>query len=138
MTVLEAYWLLFTDILVANIFFTFRGEMVNKTMCMLGGYNKLNIALISAFASTIAGCINYIFGRIFYNIYKSSNDPIMKRNYAVLKGTFSGRKILLLTLNVIPIMGKFLMLTAGFIRLSVMNICVIIFISRLIYYILYL
>jgi membrane protein YqaA with SNARE-associated domain len=130
----EAYWLLFTDTLVANIFFTFKGEMINKTMYILGKYNNKYIALISALASTIAAMINYIFGIAFYNIYKSSTDPILKHNYGNMEKLFKGYKILFLIFNIIPILGKFLMMIAGFLRLSISKVFVIIFASRLIYY----
>ncbi|MDF2966189.1 MAG: hypothetical protein K0Q51_1577 [Rickettsiaceae bacterium] len=130
----EAYWLLFTDTLVANIFFTFKAEMVNRTMVMFGKYDKYVVAVISTFAATLAAMINYLFGWMFYNIYRNSRDPILKRNYNIIKKCFSGAGILLVSLNVIPSLGMLTMVIAGFIRLSVLKVCAIIFVSRHLYY----
>src|SRR5688500_6946717 len=109
MNILEAYWLLFTDTLVAIIFFTFKGEMINQTMVHFGIYDKKMIILISALAASMSGIINYLMGIMFYNIYKGSSDPILKQNYYKLQATFGRKRIWLLILNVTPIAGKFVM-----------------------------
>ena len=130
---LEKYMLLYFDTLVANIVFTFKGELVNSSMISFKIYNRYFIILISAVAATSAGVINYIFGKILYNIWKANVLELSTHNYLALKKILHLYPISI-SLNVIPIINKIVMTAAGFVNLNFKATMVIIFISRIIYY----
>lgn len=118
MTIIETYLLLFTDIIVANIAINTSYEMVIDVMKFFGTYNNYLIVIISTIAYFFASCINYTFGIMFCKILTPLKTETTNNNISkILKICYKYIFILIL-ISATPVLGKFMVLLAGFYRFN--------------------
>jgi membrane protein YqaA with SNARE-associated domain len=114
MSLVETYFLLFTDTLVNNLAFNVSSEVMIEVMSVFGNYEISIIILVATLAFTIAGIINYIFGKAVYKILipTSQNSELSAKRLQKIQN--SRYLPLFLMLSAIPFFGKFILLLAGF------------------------
>ncbi len=112
----ELYSLIFADSLVSNLAINFHREFAIDSAKMFGSYDPFLIVLISSLAFLLACFMNYILGRMLWNVFGKKESNIVTDSYFYL----------LLILSAVPMVGKFILVLAGFKRLywlRVLSIC---------------
>ena len=104
----ELYSLIFIDSFVANIVFCFANEIAVETVKVFNNYNVILIIILASSASILAYYIDYLFGRVVFQIVK----PFQKEDGKVATEQF--RKLsdnnyfkILLMISALTIYGKF-------------------------------
>lgn len=131
----ELYSLIFIDSFVANIVFCFANEIAVETVKVFNNYNVILIIILASSASILAYYIDYLFGRVVFQIVK----PFQKEDGKVATEQF--RKLsdnnyfkILLMISALTIYGKFIIFFAGFARINSKYIMLTALIMRPIYY----
>lgn len=131
----ELYSLIFIDSFVANIVFCFANEIAVETVRVFNNYNVTLIIILASSASILAYYIDYLFGRVVFQIVK----PFQKEDGKVATEQF--RKLsdnnyfkILLMISALTIYGKFIVFFAGFARINFKYIMLTVLIMRPIYY----
>jgi len=130
----EAYLLLFTDTLTSNIVISLHDELMLHTMLMFGNYNSLTILLTVWAAFTCSTGINYFFGRSLLNIFYYTKDQQKLLIHKAFVKFYQKYKFILLILSAIPILGRFILLSAGFTKINLLKVLGISAIAKLCYY----
>ena len=129
---LESYSLLFTDSLVSNLAINANAEFVIYSMKMFGNYSHWLMIIIASSAFIVAISLNYLLGRLLFNIFKYGAEPrsdLLKLPFLNSKSIF-----LILLLSAIPFFGKFIPLFAGLKRLKFMYVIWVCAIAKFCYY----
>ncbi len=132
---LEIYTLLFVDTLVSNLAFIFNTEIFINSMQVFG-YNKVNIIIVATLAYFASILINYFLGKITYNILapiSANKQQSLERMELVRNHRFLP---LILLLGGVPMMGKFVILFAGFCRVRLLMVISFAMIAKLTYFML--
>ncbi len=131
----EAYILLFTDILVSNLVITMDRELIVHTMKILGNYSKVVAVLTATVGAILANVINYFFGRIVFNFFYRNNKNASNRQHYETYSSFIIRySVFVLTLSIVPFWGKFIILLAGFTKVSFFRVISISGLLKICYY----
>ncbi|NRB11572.1 MAG: DedA family protein [Rickettsiaceae bacterium] len=130
---LEIYALLFVDTLVSNLAFNINTEIVINSMLVFD-YNKIIIIIVTAMAYFVSILINYLFGKITYNILApiSADKEKSQDRMGLIKN--SRFLPLILLISGIPMMGKFVILFAGFCKVRLLMVISFAMIAKLTYY----
>ena len=131
----ELYSLIFIDSFVANIVFCFANEIAVETVKIFNYYNISLIIIIASSASILAYYIDYLFGRVVFQVVK----PFQKENGKIATERF--RKLsennyfkILLMISALTMYGKFAVFFAGFARINFKYIMLITLVMRPTYY----
>lgn len=135
MNELEIYSLLFTDTLVSNLVFSTNEEIILNSMKGFGKYNNLKMLASAEVSAILAINLNYLFGRILYNIFAFSKDSIFHLRYKNFITLISRYSLIFLLLGGLPFWGKFIVLLAGFCRLNLFKVLLICSFAKLCYYV---
>lgn len=130
----EAYFLLFTDSLIANLVISVNDEVVLNAMKIFGSYDSGIILTVVTIASIIAISLNYLFGRVLLNILQSAGGTKSNVQQQKTIKFVTKYKVFLLPLVVIPVYGKIIAAFAGFCRLGYIATLFICTISKFLYY----
>ncbi len=134
MSLVETYFLLFTDTLVNNLAFNTSSEVMIEVMSVFGNYEMSIIILVATLAFMVAGAINYIFGKAVYKILipiSQNSDLSTKRLQKIQNSKYIP---LFLLFSAIPFFGKFVLLLAGFCQIRFMLAITIASFARFVYY----
>lgn len=134
MTIFETYFLLFTDVLTSNFAFNTSQEIMFDVMKIFGEYDKRLIVIVSLSAYGIALCINFLLGRICYNILAPSEKQ--ETNLPKLQSYVLDSKVLvvIIAFSAIPFFGKFIILFLGFCQIKFKRVFFIAILVKFIYY----
>lgn len=135
MSLAETYFLLFTDTLVNNLAFNTSSEVMIEVMRVFGNHELSIIILVATAAFTIAGIINYIFGKTVYKILIPTSQNIELSTKRLQQIQSSRYLPLFLMLSATPFFGKFILLLAGFCQIRFMLAITIASFARFGYYI---
>jgi membrane protein YqaA with SNARE-associated domain len=135
MNIFEIYSLLFTDTLVSNLVFSTNDEVILNSMKGFGIYNNLRMIIIATSSAILAISLNYLLGRILYNIFAFSKDSANHLRYRNFAQLLSKYIIAFLLLCGIPFWGKFVAVLAGFCRLNLLKVLLICSFAKLCYYV---
>jgi membrane protein YqaA with SNARE-associated domain len=131
----ELYSLIFIDSFVANIVFCFANEIAVETVRFFNHYNIGLIIIVASSASILAYYIDYLFGRVVFQIVK----PFQQEDGKIATEQF--RKLsennyfkILLMISALTIYGKFTVFFAGFARINCKYIMLMTLVMRPIYY----
>lgn len=131
----ELYSLIFIDSFVANIVFCFADEIAVETVRVFNYYSISLIILLASSASILAYYIDYLFGRVVFQIVK----PFQKEDGQVVTEQF--RKLsdnnyfkILMMISAMTIYGKFAVFFAGFARINFKYIMLMTLVMRPLYY----
>lgn len=136
MTPVESYLFLFFDSVMATLIFVPNTEMVYKAMQVFPGYNYVYMVAFASLGAVLGGGINYVIGGILHSLkqrvihYEDSNKFKHLSKY-VDKNLFW-----LLAFSILPVIGVLLTTAAGFFRVRFYKLLLVVFGSRLFYYIL--
>ena len=131
----EAYSLLFTDSLVSNLVISINRELIIDSMKIFGTYNNLLICIVATIASIIANSINYFFGRILLNIFYFPENEQAVYALKQLVHLYLKYSVIILSLVIVPFWGRFIPLSAGFIKMNFIKVLTISALMKLCYYI---
>ena len=134
---LEIYLLLFTDSLVSNFAINNSTELATFSMRIFSSlYNSYIVLATATCAVIVAFSANYLLGIACYKILapmntEESNQGNSKRIEAIRR---SKLLVIILFLSGVPFFGKFIILFAGFCRLSFIKAITIGSFAKFIYY----
>jgi membrane protein YqaA with SNARE-associated domain len=134
MTQMEAYTLLMFDSLNVALLVPLQNIFIFEVMKIFGTFNPLMMCASAAAGASIAGLLNWIFGRVIKGALKveASGDR------AVLLVNFLKKKeVLLLCLSVIPYAGALLTAIHGVIGGDVRKVLPVVFIAHFAFYFVY-
>ncbi len=134
----EAYFLLFTDILMSNFAFNSSRGIILDSMKIFGNYDIKLMLLISIIAYSFSIIINYFLGRISYNIIAPLNDNKKLENAPIHQVKKLKLLPMIIVLSFIPFFGKFIIFFLGFCRIRLTNLLLIAVSVKLVYYFYYL
>jgi membrane protein YqaA with SNARE-associated domain len=128
----ENYIFLFGDVLFSNIAFCFKSGFVLDIMLMSGFYDASIIYIIALIAYMISISINFIFGRVLFNIYNSciDNEEGLK-NYDSLKHIFD--KNLFLLILIFSFFTQWIIILCGFLQIKFRKVLVVALLVYIIY-----
>lgn len=132
MDIKEIYSLIFTDSLTANLAFNPYHEMAINSAKIFGLYNSYMLIIIASLAFSIASALNYIFGIACFKILSNGS---VQQNFTNIEKLKETKYInFLLILSMIPFLGNFVVLFAGFCRFKFLTVILISTIAKFIYY----
>jgi membrane protein YqaA with SNARE-associated domain len=135
----EVYSLLFTDSLVANFAINNSTELAIVSMKTFSDlYSTYTILAIATCAAFFAFSANYLLGIVCYKILAPTNtEESAKNDFERISALRQSRALpLILCLSGIPFFGKFIILFAGFCRVSFAQTIIIGTLAKFIYYLL--
>lgn len=132
---LEKYMLILSDSLFANLAVDNSMEIAIYSVAIFGNYNSLLVLAFALAGYTVAAILNYILGRVMFNILRPRDEETRKKSESNMNFIKSSRYLpLILMFSVMPFWGKFVPLFAGFCKVNVrltMGVCIL---SKLAYY----
>ncbi|QXK92163.1 DedA family protein [Neoehrlichia mikurensis] len=132
---IEVYFLLFIDSLVAALILPLNKIVIFKIMYYFGGYNTTLMIIIATLGSLIGGLVNLILGRIIIHArmeYHNSEQLQHKFIPYITKIV----TLLVLIISWIPFWGALVNALSGYLKSNIMLTLVAISISYLVYFIL--
>ena len=133
----DSYWLLFKDNLLSNFILYLEQEYIVEVI-KKWDYSKFIIILTILCSGIISIILNYTIGLLFYKLIKflehKTNKKIIFSHIDYNRNFFIKYLIILLSLSIIPFLGKFIQTTAGFFRINLFKIVFICIIYKMLYY----
>lgn len=131
---LEAYLLLFSDIMFSNLAIINRKEIIFSSINIFKVHNLYLVSLIATLGSYVASLLNYFLGKIFFNLYKYSKDEASGKSYDLLTHYLNKYTFLITLFNIVPIVGNLIPVALGFVKVRLIKILPPILLSNIVYY----
>lgn len=132
---LEKYLLILSDSLFGNLAIDNSKEIAIYSVAIFGGYSSLLVLVFALAGYTVASVLNYILGRVIFNILKPRDEEKRKKSETNINLIRKSRFMpLVLILSAVPFWGKFVPLFSGFCRVNFKTTIGICIASKLVYY----
>ncbi|KJV69574.1 YqaA family protein [Candidatus Neoehrlichia procyonis] len=134
---IEVYFLLFIDSVVAALILPLNKVVVFKIMHYFGGYNTLLMIIIATLGSLIGNLVNLMLGRII--IYARTEYHHLEEQLQHVFIPYIKKIItfLVLTISWIPFWGALVIALSGYFKINIIHTLFAMLISYLAYFILY-
>ena len=130
----EAYLFLLNDTFFSNFVLSTNSEVAVYAMQVFGTYDKFLMFWVLVVGAMCAIIMNYVFGRVLYNLYKFSPDQVIHTKYHKLSNFFAKYGNYIMLLVVVQPFGRFVVLIAGFVRLGIVRTTIIAVAYKALYY----
>ena len=133
MSLTEKYLLLFIDTFHGNFALSVSDGFAFGIMSAFG-YPLVMLIMVVICAALAAGGINYLLGRIIYNICFKYAGPATKARYETLQQIWEKYYLLGFILCIAPLFAKLWMVVCGILRFSFWRSIILLTVFRAIYY----
>lgn len=134
---MELYWLLFCDVLLANIIFFPHEAVAYQAMLVFGQHTIPNMITIAILSSILGATINYSLGYCVHFLKLKFNWPDSDK-LKQLSLTSNKYLVYFCFFSFLPIWGLLLTAVSGFLRLNYLKMIAALVMGKLFYYMFYL
>ncbi len=132
---IEKYMLILSDTLFANLAIDNSMEIAIYSVAIFGNYNPLLVLVFALAGYTVASVLNYILGRVVFNILKPRDEEKRLKSESNINFIRGSKYLpLILLFSLVPFWGKFVPLFAGFCKVNLRLTIAICILSKLAYY----
>jgi membrane protein YqaA with SNARE-associated domain len=136
MTLVDLYFYLFTDSILASLVFVPNVEMAYIVMKVFGYYNQALVVLIAILGNIVGSSVSYFFGYAVRSLKQHVNNYADSTKLLNLASVANKHLAFLGIFSFFSIWGVLLVCVAGFFRVSFVRFMLYVLVGRVAYYLL--